>query len=67
MKNLGSKATHTLLLVCNKFWTSKMSLLVDWTKAMIISILKPDKHTELKWNHIDQLLLPQTLKKFLKE
>jgi len=28
-KNLGSKATDTLLLVCNKFWTSKMSLPVD--------------------------------------
>jgi len=45
MKNLGSKATDTLLLVCNKFYTSKMSLPVDWTKAMIIPILKPDKPT----------------------
>jgi hypothetical protein len=46
IKNLGSKATDTLLLVCNKFWTSKMSLPADWTKAIIIPILKPGKTTE---------------------
>jgi len=46
IKNLGSKATDTLLLACNKFWTSKMSLPADWTKAIIIPILKPGKPTE---------------------
>jgi len=46
IKNLGSKARDTLLLVCNKFWTSKISLPIERTKAMIILILKPDKPKE---------------------
>ena len=46
IKNLGPKATDTLLLIYNKFWTSKMNLPADWTKAVIIPILKPGKATE---------------------
>jgi len=29
IKNLGPKATDIMLLICNKFWTSKMNLLAD--------------------------------------
>jgi len=35
-----------LLLIYNKFWTSKISLPADWTKTVIILILKPGKPTE---------------------
>jgi hypothetical protein len=35
-----------LLLISNKFWTSKISLPADWTKIVIIPILKPGKPTE---------------------
>jgi len=30
----------------NKFWRSKISLPADWTKTVIITILKPGKPTE---------------------
>ena len=43
---LGPKAIDTLLLICNKFWTSKISLPADWTKTVIMLILKPGKPTE---------------------
>jgi len=46
IKNFGPKAIDTLLLIYNKYWTSKMSLPADWTKAMFILILKPGKPTE---------------------
>ena len=46
IKSLGPKAIDTLLLIYNKYWTSKMSLTADWTKAVIIPILKPGKPTE---------------------
>jgi hypothetical protein len=35
-----------LLLIYNKFWTSKINLPADWTKTMIILILKPGKPTD---------------------
>jgi len=46
IKNFGPKAKDTLLLVYNKFWTSKMSLPADWTKILIIPISKPGKPTK---------------------
>jgi len=46
IKNLGPKPIDTLLLICNKYWTSKMSLPADWTKVVFILILKPGKPTE---------------------
>jgi hypothetical protein len=46
IKNLGPKAINTLLIIYNKFRTSNMSLPVDWTKTVIIPILKPGKPTE---------------------
>ena len=44
--NLGPKVKDTLLIIYNKFWTSKMSLPADGTKTVIIPILKPGKPTE---------------------
>jgi hypothetical protein len=35
-----------LLLIYNNFWTSKISLPSDWTKIMIILILKLGKPTD---------------------
>ena len=46
IKNFGTKAINTLLLIHNKYWTSKMNLPADWTKAMFILILKSGKPTE---------------------
>jgi len=46
IKNLGPKVINTLLVIYNKYWTSKMSLPADWTKAVFILILKPGKATE---------------------
>jgi len=45
IKNLGPKAIDILLLIYNKFWTSKMSLPADLTKGVIIPILKPGNPT----------------------
>ena len=42
---LGPKAINTLLLMYNKFWTSKINLPADWTKTVIILILKPGRKT----------------------
>jgi hypothetical protein len=41
--NPGPKTVVTLLLIYNKFWTGKISLPADWTKTVIILILKPGK------------------------
>jgi hypothetical protein len=38
IKNPGPKTTDKLLLIYNKFWTSKISFPADWTKTMIIPI-----------------------------
>jgi hypothetical protein len=46
IKNLGPNAIDTLLIIYNKFRTSNMSLPADWTKAVIIPILKRGKPTE---------------------
>jgi len=46
MKNPGPKTVDKLLLMYNKFWTSKIRLPADWTKIVIITILKPGKPTE---------------------
>ena len=46
IKNFGPKAKDTMLLIYNKFWTSKMSLPADWTKTVIIPIPKPGKPTK---------------------
>ena len=43
IKNLGPKAKMTLLNIYNTFWTEKMNLPTDWTKATVIPILKPGK------------------------
>jgi hypothetical protein len=43
---LITKAIDMLLLIYNKFWTSKISLPADWTKTVIILVLKPGKSTE---------------------
>jgi hypothetical protein len=40
IKNLGPKAIDTLY---KKLWTSNMILPADWTKALIIPILKSGK------------------------
>ena len=46
IKNLGPEAKDTLLFIYNKFWTCNMSLPADWTKPVIIPILKLRKQTE---------------------
>jgi hypothetical protein len=46
INNFGPNAIDTLLLIYNKFWTSKISLPADRTKTMIMLILKPGKPTE---------------------
>ena len=62
IKNLGLKAIDILLLIYNKFWTSKMSLPADWTKGVFILILKQGKPTRngiISTNH--PYLNPQKL------
>jgi hypothetical protein len=46
IKNFGPKTKDRLLLIHNMFWTSKMSLLADWTKTVIIPISKQGKPTK---------------------
>jgi len=66
IKNLGPKAIDKLLLIYNKFCTSKICVPADWTKTMIIPILKPENQQK-KRNQINQSLLSQSSKEFLKE
>ena len=45
VKNLGPAAKQMLLDIYNDFWVNdELTLLADWTKAVVIPLLKPGKH-----------------------